>query len=378
MKVLLVANYVPDAQQSMQRYAAMLERGLTTAGHEVRVFRPPVHAGRVRILSGAARWLGYFDKFVVFPPALRKALPWADIVHICDHSNAVYMKYLGERPHVVTCHDLLAVRSALGEFPEHRTRWSGRWLQRMIIDGLTRARNIVCVSDATRADVLRILPAANRHVTRVYNALNYPYRPMDSEEARSYLRSMGVSSDRPFVLHVGGNQWYKNRVGVLEIFARLRVRVPGLLLVMAGKPWTPAMRRVASLHKLGNSAIGLTGASEEDLRALYSRAEALVFPSLEEGFGWPVAEALACGCPVVTSNRAPMTEVGGESAVYADPLNPGGVASAVASLIGTRKNHPPVLPFTSAGMIRGYLEMYERVLAGKAAAPAPQLRLRCA
>jgi glycosyltransferase involved in cell wall biosynthesis len=372
MKVLLVANYIPDGQQSMQRYAAMLERGLAQAGHEVRVIRPRVWAG------AGGKWTGYFDKFVLFPRELIKALPWADVVHICDHSNAVYMKYVGDRPHVVTCHDLLAVRSALGEFPEHRTRWSGRRLQRMIVGGLARARNIACVSDATRADVLRILPPGNRNVTRVYNALNYPYRPMDEEKALAHLRRMGIPAGRPFILHVGGNQWYKNRAGVLQIFARLRARMPGLLLVMAGKPWTAGMRRMAASHQLEGAALEITGASEEDLRALYSRAGALLFPSLQEGFGWPIAEAIACGCPVVTSNRAPMTEVAGEAAIHVDPLDHEAAAAAVSSVVESRKRLSPVTPFTTVAMIDGYLEMYEQARAGRAASTASELRLRCA
>jgi glycosyltransferase involved in cell wall biosynthesis len=378
MKILLVANYIPDGQQSMQRYAALLEHGLTRAGHEVRVVRPTPRAGRAGLPRRTAKWAGYVDKFVLFAHEFRKALPWADIVHICDHSNAVYMKYVGSRPHVVTCHDLLAVRSALGEIPEHRTRWSGRRLQRMIVDGLARARNIVCVSDATRAEVLRILPSAERRVTRVYNALNYPYRPMDSENTLRHLRTMEILVDQPFLLHVGGNQWYKNRAGVLAIFAHIRARRPDLSLIMVGKPWTTEMRRIAMSHDLDGSALEITGASEEDLRALYSRAEALLFPSLQEGFGWPIAEALACGCPVVTSNRAPMTEVGGDMATYIDPLDHEAAAASVISVVESCRRPSPVARFSAKGMIDGYIKVYEQALDGRATTAPAEPQLRCA
>ena len=81
----------------------------------MRVVRPCPVVGQAGLPRGATKWAGYFDKFVLFPREFRKAMNWTDIVHICDHSNSVYMKHVGNRPHVVTCHDLLAVRSALGE-----------------------------------------------------------------------------------------------------------------------------------------------------------------------------------------------------------------------------------------------------------------------
>ena len=91
MKVLLLANYLNDEQESMKRFAALMERGLTRAGHNVRVVRPKAYVGRLHASAqGLGKWLGYVDKFVVFPPFLRSAVKWADVVHICDHSNAFY------------------------------------------------------------------------------------------------------------------------------------------------------------------------------------------------------------------------------------------------------------------------------------------------
>lgn len=365
MKILLIGNYIPDAQQSMQRYAAILQHGFNNAGHDARLIRPSVKVGT---LKRSGKWLGYIDKLVLFPREHAKALEWADVIHICDHSNALYMKYIEDRPHVVTCHDMLAVRSAMGEFPENRTGWSGRCLQRMILDGLSRARNIVCVSEATRADLVRLLPVGNRQVTCIYNGLNYPYTPMPREEADNRLTRFGLAPTQRFILHVGGNQWYKNRFGVLKIFFLLlkRAGCGDLLLVMAGKPWTREMRQFARANQIERSAVELTGVAEEDLRALYSRAEVLLFPSLAEGFGWPVAEAQSCGCPVVASNRAPMTEVGGSAAVYVDPLDYESAAAAVAGAIGSRSvvhetSRSNASRFSSAVMIESWLSLYSSV-----------------
>src|ERR1700737_4422576 len=151
MRILLVANYLNDEQQSMQRFATLIERRLRETRHEVCVCtRSP--GGSVCF----GNWLGYIDKFGVFPITLRAAVRWCDVVHICDHANSFYVRYLGSRPHLVTCHDVLAIRSALGEVPRNITGGTGQQLRRRILNGLKQAQHIVCVSDAPRAELLCI------------------------------------------------------------------------------------------------------------------------------------------------------------------------------------------------------------------------------
>src|SRR5438270_2981049 len=158
MKVLLVGNYAPDRQDSMQIYASMLEQGLRARGHEVRLLRPPaVLGGRVAESSPMFKWLGYTDKFLLFRRELRRAGSTADVVHLCDHSNAMYVTALAHRPHVVTCHDLLAIRSAMGHFPENRVSLTGRIFQRLIARGLRQTRALLCVSAKTRDDLRQYL-----------------------------------------------------------------------------------------------------------------------------------------------------------------------------------------------------------------------------
>ena len=132
---------------------------------------------------------------------------------------------------------------------------------------------------------------------------------------------------------MGGNQWYKNRIGVLKIVLHLRKyeRFRHVKLVMAGKPWTEAMRVFCRKYALGD-VIEFVSPSNEQMRALYSGALAFLFPSLEEGFGWPVLEAQACGCPVITSDRPPMTEIAGRGAILINPEN----AAAAAQIIDAR------------------------------------------
>jgi glycosyltransferase involved in cell wall biosynthesis len=370
MKVLLIGNYRNDAQESMQRFAACMAQGLLQAGHEVRTLEPSEVVGRLRRSGeGIGKWLGYVDKFGIFPSVLKSALSWADVVHICDHSNAFYVKYLGSKPHIVSCHDVIAIRSALGEIWDQPTRWTGRRLQRMIVNGLATAQHIACVSEATKKELVRIIRRPVEGVTRVYNALNYAYRPMAAEEASARLRSLGIPTDTPFFLHVGGNQWYKNRLGVLRIFdvlhKRLGAKKPKLILV--GKPWTLEMRRFVSEQALGDVTFELCGMNDnEDLRALYSASTMLLFPSLEEGFGWPIIEAQACGCPVLASDRAPLNEVGASAAVYVNPEDTESAASvAVAALARGKELRQAGLQnaqrFSLTAMTNGYVSLYHKV-----------------
>jgi len=102
---------------------------------------------------------------------------------------------------------------------------------------------------------------------------------------------------------------------------------------MAGKEWTLPMREFVRENRLERHVIQAREPSDEELRALYSGAAALLFPSLYEGFGWPLIEAQSCGCPVITSNRPPMTEVAGDSALYIDPADERAASALIAEAL---------------------------------------------
>jgi glycosyltransferase involved in cell wall biosynthesis len=362
LRILLVGNFEPDQQESMTRFCELLRHGLIAAGDAVTVLCPQPIFARVSIGPVAAqKWLGYLDKFVLFPFVLLRRAKSYDVIHICDHSNSMYTRFLLGRPHIVTCHDVLAVRSGLGEIPANPTGWSGRILQREILRGLERAQFIICVSEKTKQDLLRLTHRDPEHISCVYNGLNHPYLPMEAVEAWGRVRSL-------LELQSACDQWYKNRPGVLEIFASLRARAEfrNHRLVMAGMPFTSETRALIASHHLYADVVELESVPNEDLTALYSVAEGLVFPSLEEGFGWPIVEAQACGCPVFTSNRPPMNEIGGDAAVYFDPSDPIGAAAIVAESMGRRsvmveKGIANAKRFEAEKMLGQYREVYARV-----------------
>ena len=373
MKILLVGNYQPDGIISMEKFLYVLANTLPQFGHQVKILRPEVKLGGMkRLLKPVQKWLGYIDKLVLFPSQLHQALSWADVVHICDHGNAIYTQYLQSIPHVVTCHDLLAVRSGLGEFSEYKTRWTGKKLQQMILKGLNQAQSVVCVSQKTQSDLLRLCSIKPEAVSLIYNGLNYPYSPMKFFEAGHYLEGLKIPKNCRYILHVGANHWYKNRLVVLKIFNQILplYKVSTLHLIMVGQPLTFEMNQFIKINHLTQNVIELVEVSSEELRAIYSNAIALLFPSLQEGFGWPIIEAQACGCPVFASNRPPLNEIGGQGAIYIDPIHPKQAAEQIIFHLPNRKKITDqglvnAQRFKTETMVLNYVEVYKKAVKAK-------------
>lgn len=369
LKIALICNYEPDRQYSMLRYAEMLERLMKGAGHSVERIFPPVVFGRIPLQRGTpAKWIGYLDKYVLGIPWLRWKCRGANLVHVCDHSNAMYLWCAGSKPRLITCHDLLAVRAAQGDFPGVLVRRTGKLQQRWILNSLRQAEFIVCDSLNTEADV-RALGCDAAATRVVYLSLNRQYFPVAQEKIESVLVRFGLPADCRYLLHIGGNEWYKNRRGALQIFSSLKRRAEfaDVRLIMAGRAWTEELRELRRSARLEDSVIETGALSDDELRALYSGALALLFPSLQEGFGWPILEAQACGCPVITTNRRPMTEVAGDAAILIDdPAEFEQAASAIIErwpdLAGLREaGFRNLERFSEAAMTAACCGIYEEV-----------------
>jgi glycosyltransferase involved in cell wall biosynthesis len=332
MRILLVANYKPDHQESMARYSRLLHRGLQQRGYAVQLIYPsPLAARFVDRDSPLFRWLAYLDKFVFFPPVLWFRSRGADIVHICDHSNSFYLAWTGKAASLITAHDALAIRSALGHFPQNPTRWSGVKLQRWILKGLARAQNIVCVSEKTRRDFENLLPG-DATMTVIPNPPDRKFMPARAEDVAAVREACGLAAEDEYLLHVGKDSWYKNRPGVLRIMAELKrlPRFERVKLVMAGNSLGGDL---AALARQVGDVVECVQPSDEQLQSLYTGALALLFPSVEEGFGWPILEAQACGCLVITTARSPMMDVARGAAILIEPENPAAAAAAIAERI---------------------------------------------
>lgn len=379
---------------SQPHFARMLAHAYRERGHTVEV-RQPRAVLRQFVGGRAAKWAGYFDQYLLFPREIRRRMrtdPARTLYVFCDQALGPWVPLVAGCPHVVHCHDLLALRSALGLVPENPTSFTGRIYQRYIRAGFRRARNFISISEKSRDDLHAFGGIAPAISEVVHNGLNHPYRRQASTIAREVLQRAGLPLPHPGVLlHVGGGQWYKNSPGVLRLYAHYVARCvqagrSALPLWMVSPPPGAALQSALDAVPAQGAVRFFQGLDTDTLEALYSLADALLFPSLAEGFGWPIAEALACGCPVITTGEAPMNEVGGDHAHYLprrrahEPLDDWAehgarlLASVLDRPMAERQRAAEAAcrwaeRFDAGRAIDGYLRIYERVLADEGAVP---------
>lgn len=332
MRILLVGNYALDDEASMGRYTEMLSRHLRQRGHLVELIRPSAVLGRLARGSSLRKWLGHADKFLLFPLKLRGAAQGFDAVHICDHANSMYLAHTGGVPASITCHDLLDLAAAQGRIPFKRVPARFRARQGLILQHLQDATNVVCTSWKTSRELGSMQVNENQRRVVIPNAVEVDPSALSEERVGAVRRQIGVEDGRRYLLHVGRERWFRNRAGALHIFRMVRERVNGnLTLVIAGGALSEDLRQFVAANLPPGSVIEVPQPTQDELWALYAGATALLFPSLYEGFGWPIAEAQSCGCPVITSRRAPMTEVAGPAALYIDPRDEAAAADAIVA-----------------------------------------------
>jgi glycosyltransferase involved in cell wall biosynthesis len=376
MHIILIGNYIPDEQVSMQRFTSMLHEGFKEAGVTSEIWYPRVFFGKwaKQTFYGLGKWLGYIDKWIIFPFILKgrlrrnKRQNKSYSFHICDHSNAPYLKYLPVERTVITCHDVLAIMGAFG-YPDTYCEASrlGRILQSRILKYLIQAEKLATVSKQTLLQ-LEILSKdkllVNKEWRIIHNGFNKDFKPLDASAFSSILSLINIELKKPFLLHVGSGQPRKNRELLVEMISILNQKWNGNIC-FAGEGIDPKLAAYASSLGVTDKMISVVSPEHKHLIALYSACEAFVFPSFSEGFGWPLIEAQACGAPVIASNVAPLPEVSGGAAIHKDPKNAVDFANAFLSLGSkeiredlVKKGFENCSRFNSKKMIQEYLDLH--------------------
>jgi alpha-1,3-rhamnosyl/mannosyltransferase len=243
------------------------------------------------------------------------------------HSPYYLMPYRPGVPAVLTVYDLIPLL-----FPRHstaRARLFFRWAMTL---ALHAARYTIAISEATRRDFLRYFPIPPERIVAVPLAAEPVFRPQPPEVIATARAHYGLPER--YALYLGSNKPHKNLVHLVGAISRTTHHASRITLVVAGDwdPRYPQARQRAEALGLGERVRFLGPVAEADLPALYSGATLFAFPSLYEGFGLPVLEALACGAPVVCSNTSSLPEVAGEAALLVDPLDENALAGAIDRL----------------------------------------------
>jgi glycosyltransferase involved in cell wall biosynthesis len=262
---------------------------------------------------------------------------------------------------VVTVHDL-----AFKRFPRtapHGTKW---WLSRLD-RALGRATRIIAVSESTRRDILELCPVDPERVVVVALGVDRSvFRPPLQRDVAAVRSRFDIQG--PYLLYLGGIEPRKNLPALLAAFARLPEQ-PLLVIAGGGVEWNPQGSNLlgdalAELPDGVRARIRRTGyVSEPEKVALLGGAEAFVYPSLYEGFGLPVLEAMASGTPVVTSNVSSLPEVAGEAAVLVDPADPASIAGGIERILS---DTPLRSRLVTAGLERAERFTWERTAAATA------------
>ena len=256
------------------------------------------------------------NRFYDYPRELRRYAAGFDVYHVIDHSYAHLVHTLPPARTVVTCHDLDAFRCLLQPAAEPRGLLYRR-MSRRILSGLARAARVICVSRATRDEILRHGLVAPQRLSVVPNGIHPAFSAAPDAGAEAELLRLAPSHLRgcAWLLHVGSSAPRKRLDVLLQVFARVRRQLPQTALLRVGS-FTPAQQELARGLALEPHVWVVPRLDLRLLAAAYRRAALVLQPSEREGFGLPVAEAQACGAVVTASDIPALRETGGAAAVY--------------------------------------------------------------
>ena len=355
MKVTLFRDLPTERWPSMERYADELAAALSTLHYETHSYvlrRPlPNLAGRAGTL------LNYAWRSFAYPLAARSQQ--SDVNHIIDHSYAHLIDTLDERRTVVTCHDIAPL------VLEQQGRGLSRRLWDRSFRAMLRAAYIIADSAHTRAEILRCAPYPPDRISVVPLAVHPAFFEPASPQAWSAARGL---TGRAIILHVGSCQPRKNVETLLHALVLLNNETT--TLVQIGGQFSADQSNLIDRLQLRAQVHQIKRASEADLRSAYQAAAVLAFPSIYEGFGFPVLEALASGTPVVCANATSLPEITGEAALLHEPRDAQQLAEQLRRVLTDRsladdlrrRGRERARLFTWERTARETLAVYQQVL----------------
>ena len=336
MRVAFDATAIPDNRAGAGTYIVSLVNALARVDrdNEYVVFVKPEHAAEFEALGPNFRLIlvpvsstprRLLWEQTGLPLAVRRLK--ADVLH-SPHYTMPLLPGGGYRQ-VVSFHDMTYLL-----MPELHPRFHRRFFPPMMRLSVRRADRLLVISESTRRDLERLLPSAAGKITTTPLAAGPVFRPAPPAEVLDACTRYGLTPGR-FLLYVGVLEPRKNVPMLLQAFAQIARHFPEVPLVIVGKKgWMyDAIFAELTARGLADRVVFTGYVPEEDLPRLYGGARAFVYPSLYEGFGLPVLEAMQCGTPVVTTDISSMPEVVGDAALMVHPDDMNGLAGALTRVL---------------------------------------------
>jgi glycosyltransferase involved in cell wall biosynthesis len=239
-------------------------------------------------------------------------------------------------PALLTIHDLTFLVQ-----PECFEPAMRRYMGQVVPRSLRRASLVLVDSEASRADLMRLLKVPPERATVVYPGVDERFAPLPGSITEPVRQRLRLPAE--FLLFVGTLEPRKNLVRLIEALHRLPDAPPLVIAGRKGWLYQAIFDTVERLH-MHERVYFLKFVDDADLPALYNSASVFVYPSLYEGFGLPVAEALACGTPVVTANVASLPEVAGDAALLVNPLDTDAIAESITQALTRARDSQPSVP----------------------------------
>ncbi len=347
VRVGVVCDFLEEQWPSMDLVGDELCRSLAAECHgmlTVNQLRPPLRQRLTRfpLLPAKPAWNGdrLLNRFMDYSAWLRSRRDEYDVFHLVDHSYSQLIHALPASRTIVTCHDLDTFRCLLEPALEPRSRWF-RAMTGRILDGFRKAAHVITVSGATRDRLLSHALFPPERITVIPNGVSRSYTPQPNPGADAALASLfaGIDGGSPLLLNVGSLSPRKRLDLLLRIFAAVLREIPNLRLIRVGG-LTPDLQRLAEELEITSALLIVPFLEREMLAAMYRRAALLVHTAEAEGFGLPLIEALACGCPVVATDLPVLREVAGVAATFCPLANVAAWKDAIVALLSERKLQP--------------------------------------
>lgn len=274
----------------------------------------------------------YYERFLNHPRTVSNLE--ADVFHIIDHTNghvAYWLKKLG-KPVIITCHDL--VQYVYPEILKNQSRFPAfsmaAW--EYSVKGIAVVDRTIAVSTNTAQDITNHLNINPEKITVIPNGVESQFRLLSSEIVKNWRQQYTASPEEICILNVGSTHQRKNIITVLKVVKAIAERGLPVRLWKIGDDFTIEQKQFISDQTLNKHITFLGKLDREALICFYNAADVLLAPSLYEGFGLTILEAMACGTPVITSNVSSLPEVAGDGAILVNPTDVEAIVKAIIHL----------------------------------------------